>query len=353
MEEKLYSIIDMNDNLKVPKDKKWKYCPNCGQEIPKIQYIKYCIKCGLNFSLVNKKDMFHSNEIIISSQHEGFLLQRDDHKLSDEEIYDTKDRQLWGIGISIVLPVLSLILMTIISVVFMIIYIFANFNLFTVDIDVLYTIIEEIYLDNNFMILLSVLELIFIITPLIYIKKYLKKPSLKNRLALLGFTTKGFGKKKIIKEIGIGLLFAVMGLIFIMTLSFLMELLIPSIQSSEMDALLFSSLNAIQLILFIFIMIFIVGTSEEILFRGFMQKGLVRSRLGIKGGIVLSAFLFAMIHVVMYLYDLVYFFVLFVPYFAISLLLGWLYHWRDENLIAVMITHGVYNALILILIFLI
>ncbi|MFX1480148.1 MAG: type II CAAX prenyl endopeptidase Rce1 family protein [Promethearchaeota archaeon] len=40
-----------------------------------------------------------------------------------------------------------------------------------------------------------------------------------------------------------------------------------------------------------------------------------------------------------------YFLLSFFPYFAISLLLGWLYHWRKENLLAVMITHGVYDVL--------
>jgi membrane protease YdiL (CAAX protease family) len=43
----------------------------------------------------------------------------------------------------------------------------------------------------------------------------------------------------------------------------------------------------------------------------------------------------------------------FTPYFAISLMMGWLYRWRNENLIAVIITHGVYDVLAIVMTYLI
>ena len=43
----------------------------------------------------------------------------------------------------------------------------------------------------------------------------------------------------------------------------------------------------------------------------------------------------------------------FFPYFAISLLLGLLYEWRKQNLIAVIITHGFYDALTIIIVFIV
>ncbi|MFX1393317.1 MAG: type II CAAX prenyl endopeptidase Rce1 family protein, partial [Promethearchaeota archaeon] len=95
-------------------------------------------------------------------------------------------------------------------------------------------------------------------------------------------------------------------------------------------------------------------------FRGFMMKGLTRT-LGKTPALWITALIFAGIHLVGILfYFLVYhpivvlvnLVMLFVPYLAISLMLGLLYRWRNENLIAVVITHGVYNSLTIIFAFL-
>jgi len=120
----------------------------------------------------------------------------------------------------------------------------------------------------------------------------------------------------------------------------------------------FLSSDLLSLVLLMITMILIVGTTEEILFRGFMQKGLVR-RLGVKWGIFITAIIFTFIHLItiFLVYPIfsitfvVAFFISFVPYIAISLLLGILYQWRKENLIAVMITHGLYDALTILLVF--
>ncbi len=341
----------MDDKLIMPKDKEWKYCPNCGQELPNIVNIEYCVKCGKKISHFKNNERPQINEARRYSQTIEFLPQQYPQKLSDDEIDKNREFILWGIGASIFIPILALILMICISAIFIVVYIFINFDLSQINFESISKIADTIYLDNNFVILLSVVELIFIIIPVLYVRRYLQKPSMKNSLALLGFTSKGLSKKDIAREIGIGLLFAMVGVVLVLSISFLLELIFPFVEASDIDTLLFSSLNGLQLILFVFIMIFIVGTSEEILFRGFMQKGLIRSKLGVKGGIILSAFIFAMIHVIIFLYDFDYFFISFVPYFIISLLLGWLFYWRNENLIAVMVTHGIYDALTLIIFF--
>ncbi len=124
--------------------------------------------------------------------------------------------------------------------------------------------------------------------------------------------------------------------------------------SSDVD-LIISSADTLVLFLFSIEMILIVGTSEEILFRGFMQKGLTR-KLGNKAGIIVTALIFSLIHLIGLLlidlsspiYILISFLLSFIPYFAISLVLGLIYQWRNENLIAVVITHGIYNTLTLI-----
>jgi membrane protease YdiL (CAAX protease family) len=106
-------------------------------------------------------------------------------------------------------------------------------------------------------------------------------------------------------------------------------------------------------------MILVVGTSEEILFRGFLQKGLVNN-LGNTTGIFITAIIFASIHLLGIFLSyflgaislglmIIQLFIFFFPYLAISLLLGYIFYWRNENLIAVVITHGLYNSLTILI----
>ena len=216
-----------------------------------------------------------------------------------------------------------------------------------------------------FLVITSFAELILVILPFIVVKKYLRNPSTKNRFALMGFTTKGVNYWK---ESLIGIIFSIIGILLVFSVSVFMEIILEFIYGieiinditsagSDIDGFFLTS-DVLSLVLLMITMVLIVGTTEEILFRGFMQKGLVR-RLGIKWGIVTTAIIFTLIHLIsiFLLYPIfslsfvVSFFISFVPYIAISLLLGILYHWRKENLIAVMITHGLYDALTILLVF--
>jgi len=209
---------------------------------------------------------------------------------------------------------------------------------------------------------MSLFELIFLFLPLLYVRKYLQNPTLKNRLILLGFTTRGYDKRRIFKEIIIGLGFAVIGVLVVTLVSFIIEAILTLVfgitflqDSTGLSGVLIPS-DLLSLIVFSAVIILVIGTSEEILFRGFMQKGLVRS-LGDRWGIIVTAFIFSLIHLLGIfpialespLFFIISFLLSFTPYFAISLILGWLYHWRNENLLAVIITHGVYDVLIIVI----
>jgi len=218
-------------------------------------------------------------------------------------------------------------------------------------------------ISNPYLIsLISIFELVFLIFPILYVRKYLQNPTLKNRLTLLGFTTRGYDRKKISKEILIGLSFAGIGVTIVTLSSIGIELLLERVfginiihDSTGLTGEIIPP-DLLSLIVFSVIVILVIGTSEEILFRGFMQKGLVRS-LGTKWGIIVTAIIFSLIHLMgIFLtalessfYFIVSFLLSFTPYFAISLMLGWLYHWRKENLIAVMITHGIYDVLAILI----
>jgi membrane protease YdiL (CAAX protease family) len=346
----------------------WSYCPVCGSKILNILKFRFCIKCGTNLRYLKKHKRLQPRKVV-----NPYMIPKrypqpytpptfyGTKKIPDNEIIHSKDHELWGTSASLAVPLGAFLLMNFLSTGILTLIIFISMNL-----EVLFNFIITPY----FLIFSAFFELIFILVPIKYVEKYLENPTLENRLGLLGFTLKGFDKKGIIREVLIGIGFAVIGVLLVVIVSYLTEVLLEiffgieivrNISSAPSDVeLIISTTDIISLIFLCIVMITIVGTSEEILFRGFMQKGLMRS-LGNKAGIIITAFIFAIIHVLgvfLMLLEtplllLISFLLSFIPYFAISLLLCFLFYWRQENLIAVVITHGVYNALTILLAFLI
>ncbi|MHA1147682.1 MAG: CPBP family glutamic-type intramembrane protease [Promethearchaeota archaeon] len=361
----------------------WGYCPACGSRIPKLENLRFCTACGLDLLYIKEnkeippqfqqhyaplQPHFQQPEHISQNQYaypypsqypSHYPQKREYHslidKLSDEEITKSKDKILWGFWPSLLIPLAAFILMNLILIGILIVIV-----LIVNDLNIIYNLIDNPY----FLIATTLIELVLTILPLLYIKKYLRNPSIKNRLKLLGFTTEGYDDKAILKEVLIGVVFAIIGISLVAGVSIAIELIIYFINSfnnvetsatevpaDDVDVLL-SGADIIVLILMMILMILLVGPTEEILFRGFMQKGLVRN-IGDKGGIIITALIFAIIHIFLYILILPFvFIILFFPYFAVSLMLGLLYRWRNENLIAVIVTHGLYNALTLLFAFL-
>ncbi len=362
------TLLNSNsDDLKESDDNNWLYCPFCGIKLPIVNKLKFCTACGNDIDSLKKnrqlKPIKSINPYVKSvtfpqASTPSFFF--GSKKISDEEIINPKNHELWGTQVSIGISLGAFLLMNFISAGLLVLITFFSF-----DTNFLFDLVSNPY----FLILSSFFELTFIIIPVVYIEKYLQNPTLKNRLALLGFTSKGLNRHGLLKEIIIGLGFAFVGIILVGVVSFLTEILVElffgieiirNINSTPTDVeIIISSVDITSLILLSIVMILIIGTSEEILFRGFMQKGLMRS-LGTRWGILTTAFIFSIIHVLGFILmvldsPLILFVSLvlsFFPYFMISLLLGLLFYWRNENLIAVIIAHGVYDALAIILAYL-
>ncbi len=333
-----------------------KYCPRCGYKIPSVDNVRYCLKCGLDLVYIKEHKSFPPKKPEIVPT---YWIPR--KKLSDDQLLNPPSKSLWKSWISIVLPLVAFAVMNVLGVVVILVILLFMFDLQS---------IIAIASSPLFFIVSTLIEFILILFPLLYVGKFIERPTLKNRLELLGFTTKRFSKIGVVREILIGLSFAVIGVFLVSFVSIFVEILLEfifnvnivsngeSIPSSDVEIII-SSASIIEVVLLVLVMIFVVGTSEEILFRGFMQRGLVRT-LGNRWGLIVTALIFASIHLVGFL--LSYFMgaidqftfaivmlLSFFPYFSISILLGLLYLWRKENLIAVMVTHGVYNSLTLIL----
>jgi len=363
----------MNENDKLDNSNevklRWSFCPICGTKIPEVKNIKFCIKCGVDLIYINahmrmpprNKSVSLVSQTSTTYQPYSFRPPRPlRKKLSPDDLLNLKEEKLWSSFSSIGVTTAAFILMNFVAVLVVIVYVFLSSNLAAI-----YDILDNPY----FIIFSSFIELILFVVPMLFVGKYLKKPNLNNRLILLGFTRKGFSNKRLVKEIFIGIGFAILGVFLVLSVSFLMEVILTVIfgyeivydvlgTSGDVNAFITSS-DMISIILLAIIMILIIGTSEEVLFRGFLQKGLVRS-LGNKWGILITALIFSFIHLIVIFLQpgsitsfIVSFLLNFFPYFVISLLLGLLYNWRKENLIAVMITHGFYNAVTIIIAFLI
>lgn len=341
---------------------KWAYCPICGTKIPQVENIQFCIKCGVDLQYINTHMRMPPRKKTPSSYqtYSSKLTQPKKKRLSEDDLLNLKDKRLWSGGASLGMTALAYALMNFLAIIAVFIFIF-----FLPSLEEIYNILEDPY----FIIFSSFIELVFFVVPLLFVGRYLERPNLKNRLIILGFSKKGFKKFQFLKEILIGLGFAIVGVILVLFVSFAMELLLSLIFGSDVVSgiignpgdvdILIASSDILSITLLVVIMVLIIGTSEEVLFRGFLQKGLVRS-LGKSWGLLITALIFSSIHLIgIFLFPesltifLVSFLLGFFPYFAISLLLGLLYNWRKENLIAVMITHGVYNAITIILAFLI
>jgi len=373
------SNIQEKDKKRKNLSKIWSFCPGCGDKIPENKKFRYCMGCGLDLVYLAEHKEFPPEDpdrikeealeyppYEIPSYQDAYSKYPSPHKSfsyaykrrpvrqSNEELMIDKDRELWG-----VIPNLGITFLAYLAMVFVGAFLVLAIIPVGIDIDAMYDFVMNPY----FIILSSLIELIFIVIPVLYVGRFLREPTLKNRLNLLGFTREEYDNVGVLKEVGIGFGFALFGIMLVGSVSLAMESLIQLLGfpvvygdiSSDVTAFI-NQADILALILLIIVMLVVIGISEEILFRGFMQKGFVRS-FGNKAGIIITAIIFTMVHVyVIFGYALespttfaVMFLLMFFPYLAISLMLGLLFHWRDENLIAVIVAHGVYDALTIVL----
>ena len=342
----------------------WNFCPGCGVKLPDRENLKHCTNCGIDLQYIKEHNELPPDQVSSSytqtkvqtsyaAPHTSYKGTRE--VLSDEEILNTKEKRLWGNLASIGWPLLGFVITNgiILGIVIIIILAFPISQA------------RNIIMNPIFMVFATLATYALFILPVWLVKKYLQNPSLGNRLTLLGFTTKGYTHKMILKEILIGIGFAFIGFLLVQISAIGIQLLLEFIfnvrfvnEPSGNAEVLVSGMDVLVLILMIIMMLLVVGPSEEIMFRGYMQRGLVRN-LGEKWGILITAIIFASLHLVgliIFIFEpfilMILFFLMFVPFITISLMIGLMYRWRKENLIAVVVTHGVYNSITLIIVFL-
>ncbi|TFG34896.1 CPBP family intramembrane metalloprotease [Candidatus Thorarchaeota archaeon] len=203
-----------------------------------------------------------------------------------------------------------------------------------------FTGIDAIFSDPWILIYLSIAEVGFIIPVIRYLDN--------RQLTLKSVGIKHISSIKNIQwGIGIGLLMLGANLV----ISYIMTVFIPEIATG--DEVLFiipeGALVGVWLLLWTVVMFMIVGFSEEIIFRGFLQR---RMEMYYKGrgsknykiiALILTSFIFAIIH--LDIFGL-------ATRFVLGLLLGHLAQRRNYSIIAPSIAHGINNSIVVFLVFL-
>ncbi|MHA1732605.1 MAG: lysostaphin resistance A-like protein [Promethearchaeota archaeon] len=218
----------------------------------------------------------------------------------------------------------------------------------------IYTLIR----DPRFSTFSIFLEVLFLVPPLFYVRRYLRRPNLKSQFQLLGLPVGKMNFRHTSKEVLIGLGFGVLVFFGVFLTSMLSEYITSALfgrgfveTANEYMGGSTAGLmaqNAWQVVVLVIAMVLVVGPSEELLFRGFVQQGLQKS-WGTPVAVVVTALMFTFAHVIPILIPLEVVVVFFLPYFVISLALGCLMLLRKNNILSCIVAHGFYNSLLIVL----
>ncbi len=313
-----------------------KFCMHCGAPVGN-QTASFCMVCG--------KPLHASSPDLFSNFNNGGSIFK-----GVPRIPENLDKIKYPALVSLVMPVLSFLFLTLSTVVIALIIVFSN-PFLSLD-----------FINSpEFLVVGLFLELLFIVPPFLYLRKNFPPHSTVMRFQVLGLPLGREKSKNTWLEVLIGLGVGVTMVFLVNGVQFLSEqfwgaIFGPDFVANGVNAFGETSMGVIPLnplqLVFIWVGMFgAVGVSEEILYRGFTQRGLVQS-WGKGAGILVTALLFTLAHILPGIVPLETFAVFFLPYFAISLLLGGMREWRKGNLLACIIAHGFYNSLIITIAFL-
>ncbi|MEM2944767.1 MAG: type II CAAX endopeptidase family protein [Thermoproteota archaeon] len=183
-------------------------------------------------------------------------------------------------------------------------------------------------MDVNNLLLLAIGEVAMIIPVLLYMV------GRKISLAFLGLDS-----QSALQEYKVALLILPLTLLTGISAGVIVETLIPVPPWFEEFFQILSPSSFIELVTLSLITILIVAPCEEILFRGFIQRGL-ESSLGSRGGILLSSILFGAFHLNPWQ---------FLPAFLLGILLGYVFKKRNYRLWCPIALHAAYNVALFVL----
>lgn len=192
----------------------------------------------------------------------------------------------------------------------------------------------NIWLDPIAIIVITLAEVGFVLPPIWYVRKN-------------GYTLASLGLKRMksLKEVAMGLGIGIAMLMANLIVTLIIGFLYDAPVEGEGFFLVTSALEALVWIVLMFL---VVGFSEELLFRGFLQRRMemyFTNRKSSPGlyALIITSFIFAAIHL-----DLIG-----LPTrFILGLFLGYLAQKRNYSIMAPTVAHGFNNAAVVVLAFL-
>ncbi|MFW9809951.1 MAG: lysostaphin resistance A-like protein [Candidatus Thorarchaeota archaeon] len=189
-----------------------------------------------------------------------------------------------------------------------------------------------IYIDPNALLILTVAEIAFVIPPIYYVRKN-------------GLPISSIGIKNMISgvDIGLGIVIGALMLGANIVVTWFISTITGPISSGEE---LLIARNSFELVLWVIVMFVFVGFTEEVMFRGFLQRRMeiyFRSQGNSSYrllSLVITSFIFGIIHLDM---------IGLPARFILGLFLGDLAQRRNYNIIGPSVAHGVNNAVVIIL----
>ncbi|MHA1680906.1 MAG: lysostaphin resistance A-like protein [Promethearchaeota archaeon] len=306
------------------------YCSYCKKDLSKYRNYnpRYCSYCGAEISSKGLPDEKKDTNILTG-------------------------RATWKIKWSLLAPLIGLgfmFLASFVAIFIIMMFYFSSHPELMGDFEAMMDGIMNILYSPIGTALLSFFEFPLIIAPFVLLKKHQKK--MKNRFLLLGWrpyfpAQEGKNKflaKHLCRDLLLGLFFA-FALVGIQQVVSIFNDIIwsPIIEFDDSSSLSLTPSNIPELLILVLSMILVVGPTEEILYRGFSQQGL-EARMSSKKAVLVNACLFMIPHIISAP------FYLFIPYLSVSLLIS-LCYWRVRNLNILIFTHGIYDSLLVILLY--
>jgi membrane protease YdiL (CAAX protease family) len=208
--------------------------------------------------------------------------------------------------------------------------------------------------NNLLLILIAFLELLLLAIPITFIY-FLKKEPLSYQLKSMGFDHSRYNLKRVLICIFEGILIGSLFLLIANWLIYSSEIIVSYIFG---DAFIQDAINnainveptrpnPLELTIIVLLQFLIVGPCEEGFFRGFLFKKL-RNKLNFILSLLLSSAIFAFYHVPPFIVPLSTITFYFGYFFALGILLTLLYSLNKGLLLPCIITHSIFNMIVLI-----
>jgi membrane protease YdiL (CAAX protease family) len=341
-----------------PKQHILKFCPNCGALIVFSEELKFCMNCGLYIipSIPQDKiEEWFGRRVEDAELKRLYAPSSAPRQYMVHTTYNTKMvmREAWGWKSAIGFPLLAYIVKLIVLVIVMLLFsITGLIDILTMEITPeMMTIITIIDLST---------QVIFIMIPFFLIGYFMPFGSTnRDKWNAIGIPVGKMNRKQFGKEVLLGVVFSAIMLGFMFITEYLSASFTSWVYQIPIDEILNDDSGSLEgafpttipmLAIFVVLMFVSIGPSEEIMFRGFTQKGFQKS-LGEKPAWIVTALYFTLFHIYQYiLLSPALFFYSFLPYMVVSLCLGYIYIKR-KNLVAVIIAHACYNSIQFIIFF--